>query len=93
MTAMTHRVVHQWDDLPRGEMSVLELIEWLAERGVTTVFKVDGDRMVEGRRAWMVIVSGGPLGDETFRADRATPDACLDALLAHLEKKALSPFA
>ncbi|MGY6024569.1 hypothetical protein [Streptomyces spinosirectus] len=47
-----------------------ELMEWLAERGVTTVFKVDGDRIVEHWKAWMVMVSGGPLGtDSFFRAD------------------------
>lgn len=75
-------------------MDMLELMEWLAERGVTAFFKVDGDRMVEGRAAWMVIVSGGPLGKESFfRADLTTPDACLDSLLAHLGSKGLSPFA
>ncbi|MFD8223337.1 hypothetical protein ACFV16_04090 [Streptomyces massasporeus] len=75
-------------------MDMFELMEWLSERGVTTVFKVDGERMLERRAAWMVIVSGGPLGkDSFFRADLATPDACLDALLAHLEDKGLSPFA
>lgn len=31
---------------------MLELMEWLAERGVTSVFKVDGDRMCDGRRGW-----------------------------------------
>ncbi|CAL9475740.1 hypothetical protein SUDANB6_02932 [Streptomyces sp. enrichment culture] len=75
-------------------MDMLELMEWLAERGVTTVFKVDGDRMTEHKKAWMVIVSGGPLGgDSFFRADLGTADACLDSLLAHLESKGLSPFA
>lgn len=75
-------------------MDMFELMEWLAERGVTTVFKVDGDRMVEHRKAWMVVVSGGALGEDSFfRADLATADACLDALLAHLETKGLSPFA
>lgn len=75
-------------------MDMFELMEWLAERGVTTVFKVDGDRVVERRAAWMVIVSGGPLGDDSFfRADLATPDACLDSLLTHLETNGLSPFA
>lgn len=75
-------------------MDMFELMEWLSERGVTTVFKVDGERMLERRAAWMVIVSGGPLGEDSFfRADLATADACLDALLAHLEAKGLSPFA
>ncbi|MFD7435346.1 hypothetical protein [Streptomyces sp. NPDC059861] len=69
-------------------------LEWLAERGVTTVFKVDGDRMVERRKAWRVTVSGGPLGEDSFsRADLVTADACLDSLLAHLESTGLSPFA
>lgn len=49
---------------------------------------------MERRAAWMVIVSGGPLGEDSFfRADLATADACLDSLLAHLESKGLSPFA
>lgn len=75
-------------------MDMFELMAWLAERGVTTVFKADGERMVEHRRAWMVIISGGPLGEDSFfRADMATADACLDALLAHLESKGMSPFA
>lgn len=75
-------------------MDMLELMEWLAERGVTTVFKADGERMVERRKAWMVIVSGGPLGEDSFFcAGMATADACLDSLLAHLESKGLSPFA
>ncbi|MFD8421617.1 hypothetical protein [Streptomyces sp. NPDC059466] len=73
---------------------MLELMEWLAERGVTTVFKADGDRMAERRTAWMVIVSGGPLGEDSFfRADLRSADACLDSLLAHLEDRGLSPFA
>ncbi|MGW0611830.1 hypothetical protein [Streptomyces sp. NPDC002788] len=63
---------------------MLELMEWSAERGMTTVFKVDGDRMVERRTAWMVIVSGGPLGEDSFfRSDLTAADACLDSLLAH----------
>ncbi|MEU4108323.1 hypothetical protein [Streptomyces sp. NPDC027717] len=75
-------------------MDMLELMEWLAERGVTTVFKVDGDRMTEHRKAWMVIVSGGPLGEDSFfRTDLGTAESCLDSLLAHLEGKGLSPFA
>ncbi|MFJ4281862.1 hypothetical protein [Streptomyces massasporeus] len=75
-------------------MDMLELMAWLSERGVTIVFKVDGERMVERRAAWMVIAGGGPLGEDSFfRADLATADACLDALLAHLEDKGLSPFA
>ncbi|MDX2708151.1 hypothetical protein PV350_35695 [Streptomyces sp. PA03-6a] len=75
-------------------MDMFELMAWLAERGVTTVFKADGERMVEHRRAWMVIISGGPLGEDSFfRADMATADACLDAVLAHLESKGMSPFA
>lgn len=75
-------------------MDMFELMAWLADRGVTTVCKADGDRMAERRRAWMVIVSGGPLGEDSFfRADMATADACLDAVLAHLESKGMSPFA
>ncbi|MFF5422821.1 MULTISPECIES: hypothetical protein [unclassified Streptomyces] len=74
-------------------MDMSELMEWLAERGVTVLFKADGDRMIEHRQAWMVIAGGGPLGkDSFFRADLRTADACLEVLLAHLEEKGLSPF-
>ncbi|WP_329414101.1 hypothetical protein OG802_25815 [Streptomyces sp. NBC_00704] len=45
-------------------MDMLELMEWPAERGVTTVFTLDGDRMAERRAAWMVIVSGGQFGNK-----------------------------
>ncbi|WP_346164380.1 hypothetical protein [Streptomyces bangladeshensis] len=38
---------------------MLELMVWLAEQGVTAVFKADGDRMVERRKAWTVAVGGG----------------------------------
>lgn len=75
-------------------MDMCELMEWLAGHGVTTVFKVDGDRMVERKKAWMVVISGGPLGEDSFfRAGMDTAEACLDAVLAHLESKGLSPFA
>ncbi|MFF6933847.1 hypothetical protein [Streptomyces sp. NPDC008312] len=42
-------------------MDVVELMEWLAERGCSVVIKADGERG-QGHR-WMVIVSGGALGD------------------------------
>ncbi|SEL05190.1 hypothetical protein [Streptacidiphilus jiangxiensis] len=73
-------------------MDVLELMEWLAEHGCSVVFKADGERS-RGTR-WMVIVSGGGLGEESFfRVDLPSPDACLAAVLDHLEAVGLSPFA
>ncbi|MFB6776207.1 hypothetical protein ACFCX0_01990 [Streptomyces sp. NPDC056352] len=72
-------------------MDVVELMGWLAERGCSVVFKADGERS-RGQR-WMVIVTGGPLGAESFfRADLASADACLEATLAHLESRGFSPF-
>jgi hypothetical protein len=69
-------------------------LERLAVLGVTTVFKVDRDRTVERRAAWMVTLSCGPLSEDSFfRADLATADACFDSLLAHSERKGLSPLA
>lgn len=45
-------------------------------------------------RALWASGSGGPLGEDSFfRADLATADACVDSLLAHLERKGLSPLA
>ncbi|MEU7039393.1 hypothetical protein ABZ958_38000 [Streptomyces sp. NPDC046237] len=73
-------------------MDVVELMAWLAERGCSVVFKADGERSLGHR--WMVIVSGGPLGTESFfRADEASVDACLEATLAHLESVGITPFA
>ncbi|MDX2731683.1 MULTISPECIES: hypothetical protein [unclassified Streptomyces] len=72
-------------------MDVAELMEWLAERGCSMVFKADGER-ARGHR-WMVIVSGGVLGESFFRRDLASADACLEATLAHLESHGMSPLA
>ncbi|WP_411140130.1 hypothetical protein [Streptomyces sp. x-80] len=73
-------------------MDIVELMEWLAERGCSAVFKADGERSPGAR--WMVVVSGGDLGEQSFfRADLASPEACLQALLDHLETSGLSPFA
>ncbi|MFD0563896.1 hypothetical protein ACFQ2M_19175 [Kitasatospora saccharophila] len=73
-------------------MDAVELMEWLARLGCCTVLKADGERP-PGKR-WTVIASGGPLSPDTsFRADRPSPDDCLEALLAHLEGLGLSPFA
>lgn len=73
-------------------MDVVELMAWLAERGCSVVLKADGERPA-GQR-WMVIVSGGGAGEESFfRADQPTADACLEAVLADLEGKGISPFA
>ncbi|MFK4595550.1 hypothetical protein [Streptomyces pristinaespiralis] len=73
-------------------MDVVELMEWLAEHGCSVVFKADGERP-PGHR-WMVIVSGGAMGaDSFFRTDLASADACLEATLTHLESRGFSPFA
>ncbi|MFD3725677.1 hypothetical protein [Streptomyces sp. NPDC058671] len=77
---------------PKGAaVDVVELMAWLAERGCSVVFKADGERS-PGHR-WMVIVSGGPAGTESFfRSDEASADACLEAVLAHLESAGITPF-
>ncbi|MFE4678654.1 hypothetical protein [Streptomyces sp. NPDC056721] len=72
-------------------MDVVELMEWLAEQGCSVVFKADGER-TRGHR-WMVIVSDGVLGESFLRRDLASADACLEATLAHLEGRGMSPFA
>ncbi|MEU9013430.1 hypothetical protein AB0D12_27450 [Streptomyces sp. NPDC048479] len=73
-------------------MEVLELMEWLAERECSVVFKADGER--ERGHRWMVIVSGGALGAESFfRTDLSSADACLEATLDHLASRGISPFA
>ncbi|MGD1225367.1 hypothetical protein AB9Q10_43900 [Streptomyces krungchingensis] len=73
-------------------MDIVELMEWLIEQGCCAVLKADGER-TPGTR-WMVIVSGGALGEDSFfRTDQPSPDACLQDLLDHLEAAGLSPFA
>ena len=74
-------------------MDIAELMEWLAQQGITTVLKVDGERVAERRAAWMVVASGGPLAGDAVRVDARTVDGCLDVLLARLEARGLSPFA
>lgn len=72
-------------------MDVVELMEWLAERGCSVVLKADGER-AHGYR-WMVIVSGGALGAEgCFRTDLSSAEACLEATLKHLASRQISPF-
>ncbi|MFF4341678.1 hypothetical protein ACFY00_17290 [Kitasatospora sp. NPDC001540] len=73
-------------------MDAVELMDRLAERGCSVVLKADGERP-PGLR-WMVIASGGALGEDgSFRTDRPSPEACLNALLEHLEGRNLFPFA
>lgn len=72
-------------------MDVVELMDWLAEQGCSVVFKADGER-TPGHR-WMGVVSGGVLGESIFRRDLASAEACLEATLAHLESRGMSPFA
>ncbi len=73
-------------------MDIVDLMEWLIEQGCCAVFKADGER-TPGTR-WMVIVSGGALGkDSFFRTDQPSPDACLQDLLDHLETSGISPIA
>ncbi|MFF2732391.1 hypothetical protein ACFVS9_31335 [Streptomyces sp. NPDC058008] len=72
-------------------MDIEELMEWLAGRGCSVVFKADGERG-EGHR-WMVIVSGGVLGAEGFfRTDLSSVEACVEATLEHLASRQISPF-
>jgi hypothetical protein len=72
-------------------VDIVELMEWLADRGCSVVFKADGER--SPARRWMVIVSGGSLGEDSFfRTDLGSADACLQAVLEHLQAVGLSPF-
>lgn len=73
-------------------MDVVELMEWLAERGCSVVFKADGERS-SGKR-WTVIASDGALGEQSLlRIDLPPADVCLQAVLDHPETIGLSPFA
>lgn len=66
-------------------VDVVELTEWLAERGCSVVFKADGERRQE--RRWMVIFAGGALGEEGFfRTSPPSADAC-----KHLASRQIHP--
>ena len=58
-------------------MDVVEVLGWLAGRGVTALLKADGERMVGGVRPWTFVASGGVLAESPVRVDAASPGQCL----------------
>ncbi|GAA4234737.1 hypothetical protein GCM10022254_40330 [Actinomadura meridiana] len=74
------------------EYVALLILEWLADRGVNAMLRVDAERRAEGRPAWTFAESGGPL-KEAMRADAATAGACLSLAVARLRELGLDvPF-
>jgi hypothetical protein len=58
-------------------VDVVEVLGWLAERGVTALLKADGERMSEGVRPWTFVASGGVLAEAPVHIDAASPADCL----------------
>ncbi|GAA2145468.1 hypothetical protein GCM10009760_34150 [Kitasatospora kazusensis] len=68
-------------------MDVVQVMESLAEQGVTVVFKADAERWREGRKPWTFVASGAPLrADLLVRTDADSVEACLAACLPRLRE-------
>ncbi|MFD4955618.1 hypothetical protein [Streptomyces sp. NPDC058451] len=74
------------------EDAALLILEWLGERGVGAMIRVDAERWREGRPAWTFAASGGPL-TSGLRADGASVAECMDRALLRLREAGLAvPF-
>ncbi|WP_219092736.1 hypothetical protein [Streptomyces sp. JJ38] len=80
-------------DLDSGvEDAMLLILEWLGERGVGAMIRVDAERMRDGQPPWTFAASGGPLGGG-IRADGASPAECMGRALLRLREAGLAvPF-
>lgn len=68
-------------------MDVVQLMESLAEQGVTVLFKVDAERMSEGTKSWTFVASGTPFRDDLLvRTDAVSLEACLNVCLPQLRE-------
>lgn len=71
------------------DTTVALILEWLGERGVNALLRIDAERLSERRPAWTFAASGGPL-NTPMRADGPTIDACLTQAAARLREQGLA---
>ncbi|AWS43723.1 hypothetical protein [Streptosporangium sp. 'caverna'] len=67
------------------EDTALLILEWLAERGVNAMIRVDAERVAESSPVWTFAASGGPL-EKGMRADGASAAVCLSLAVAKLRE-------
>ncbi|MER6029836.1 hypothetical protein [Streptomyces sp. NPDC001851] len=68
-------------------MDVVQVMEALAEQGVTVLFKADAERMREGVKPWTFVASGAPFHEDVLvRTDAVSVAACLAACLPRLRE-------
>ncbi|KOU23384.1 hypothetical protein ADK52_18100 [Streptomyces sp. WM6372] len=70
----------------------LLILEWLGERGVNAMIRVDAERVADNAPAWTFAASGGPL-EHGMRADGRTVRQCMSKALSQLREAGLPvPF-
>jgi hypothetical protein len=73
-----HALSDEWTGLD----PVLPLLERMRSEGAIVLVKWDGERRPDaGERPYTAVVQGGPLGDESYRADAATLEDALCAIV------------
>ncbi|MFE7710799.1 hypothetical protein ACFU6I_34615 [Streptomyces sp. NPDC057486] len=71
-------------------MDVVQVMESLAEQGVTVLFKVDAERMRDATKPWTFVASGAPFRDDLLvRTDAVSLEACLEVCLPQLRELGL----
>lgn len=54
-------------------VDIVEILQWLAEQGITALVKADGERMLASSACpWTFVASGGPLSDGAVHFDAAS---------------------
>ncbi|WP_018684424.1 hypothetical protein [Actinokineospora enzanensis] len=66
-------------------IDVEQLMDLLANSGVTVLLKADHERMAVGGRPWTLVLSG--LDDGGIRVESLTMTACLDEGIAQLRRR------
>jgi hypothetical protein len=65
-----------------------DLMERLAQAGVTVIIKIGHERYAEQGEPWTLVISGPALGDGGFvRAEEATFDECVRVGLSRLRAR------
>ena len=77
---LRHNDSESWADIS----SLLQVIEVIAEEGATAIVKLDGERSTDRHT---VILSGGPLGADSYRGDGDDLRALLEKAVAFYDEK------
>ncbi|MEU6354582.1 hypothetical protein ABZ896_35565 [Streptomyces sp. NPDC047072] len=71
-------------------MDVVQVMESLAEQGVTVLFKADAERMRDGAKPWTFVANGAPFHEDLLvRTDAVSVESCLKICLPLLRERGL----